>query len=109
MLIKLRLLKNHVEAEKKLNDHTTSSTTLVNDLSGEFKLISTKGSAIYLVNGYSILNGAKYFVEDGSQNQLVFQPVLKYFETFTDTDKILHGNLKDCKKRFLKDFFSFIR
>ena len=40
-----------------------------------------------LMNGYSILDGAKYFTEDGSQNYLVFQPVLKYFQTFTGTDK----------------------
>ena len=40
----------HVEAEKKLKDHINSYTKLVNDLSGEVKLISTKGSTTDLVN-----------------------------------------------------------
>ena len=39
------------------------------------------------MNGYSILYGAKYFTEDGSQNYLVFQPFSKYFQAFTGTDK----------------------
>ena len=42
----------------------------------------------YLINGYSILNGANYSDENGSQNYLVFQPVAKYFQTFTGTDKM---------------------
>ena len=33
-----------------------------------------------MINGYSILNGAKYFIEAESQNYLIFQPLLKYFE-----------------------------
>ena len=33
-------------------------------------------------NGYSILNGAKYFSEAGSQNYLLFQPVFRHFKTF---------------------------
>ena len=33
----------HVEAEMKLNDHITSYTKLINDITGEVKLISTKG------------------------------------------------------------------
>ena len=33
-----------------------------------------------MINGYSVLNSAKYFAQDGSQNYLVFQPLLKYFE-----------------------------
>ena len=41
-----------------------------------------------LINGYSIFNGARYFLKDGLQNCLVFEPVFKYFQTFTDNDKI---------------------
>ena len=52
---------NHFEAENKLSD-----------LPGEVKLISTKRLTKYVINGYSILNGAKYFIEDGSQNCLIF-------------------------------------
>ena len=34
-----------------------------------------KGLAKYLINGYSTLNGAKYFAENGPQNYLVFHRV----------------------------------
>ena len=33
-----------------------------------------------MINVYRILNGAKYFAEDGSQNYFIFQPVIKYFK-----------------------------
>lgn len=33
-----------------------------------------------LANGYSNLNGEKYFVGDGSQNYVVFQPVFTLFK-----------------------------
>ena len=63
-----------VETGKKLHDHITSYTKLINDLSGEVKLISGKVLTKDLISGYSIsiLNGAKYFSEDGSQNHWVF-------------------------------------
>ena len=32
------------------------------------------------VDKYSILNGAKYFSENGSQNYFIFQTILKYFQ-----------------------------
>ena len=32
-----------------------------------------------MINGYSTINGAKYFAEDdGSQNYFLFQPLIKY-------------------------------
>ena len=31
------------------------------------------------MNGYSICNGAKYFIKDGQQKYIIFQPFLKYF------------------------------
>ena len=36
------------------------------------------------INGYSILNGAKYFVEDGTQNHFILQPLIKYFKPITN-------------------------
>ena len=45
-----------------------SYTKLINDLLVEVKLISTKKVTKDFINEYSILNGAKYSVEDGSQN-----------------------------------------
>ena len=43
-----------------------------NDLKGEIKLISIKRLTKDLINRYSIINGTKHFVEDGSQNYLIF-------------------------------------
>ena len=58
----------HVEAEKKVSDHITSYAKLIKDLSGKGKLTSTKRLTKDLINGYSILNGAKYFFENESWN-----------------------------------------
>ena len=55
-----------IDADKKLTDHITSHTKLTNDLPKEVKLILSKKLTKYLVNRYSIFNGAKYFNEDGS-------------------------------------------
>ena len=33
-----------------------------------------------MINWHNILKGAKYFIEDGSQNCFKLQPLLKYFE-----------------------------
>ena len=33
-----------------------------------------------LINGYSIFNGVKCFVENGSLNHIVFQSVFKYLK-----------------------------
>ena len=36
-----------------------------------------------MINGQGVLNAAKYFIEDGSQNHSIFQP-LKYFKPITN-------------------------
>ena len=92
----------HVGAEKKLNDHITLYKKVINDLPGELKQMSAKGLTNDLINGYSILYGAKYFVEDGSQHCLVFQPVFEQFQNFTGTDKILVLNSKGLSKEIFK-------
>ena len=51
----------------------------LNKLSEKVKLISTKGLIKDLMNGYSICNDAKYFIKDGPQKYIIFQPFLKYF------------------------------
>ena len=51
--------------KKKLNDHKTTYRKLINDLTREVKLISTKGLTKSFINKYSILSGVKYFVENG--------------------------------------------
>ena len=71
------------EAKNKLSDHISSYSKQMNGLLG---LISTKRLTKYLVKGYSILNGAKKFGEDGSKNYLVFHPIFKYFQIFTGSD-----------------------
>ena len=46
-------------------------TKLINDLLEEVKMISTKGLIKDLIYGYSIFNGAKYFVENRWQNYML--------------------------------------
>lgn len=54
-----------------------------------------------MLNGYSIFIGGKHFVDDGSQNHLIFQSVYIYFKTFTDTDKIFAWKSRDLPKLLL--------
>ena len=68
----------------------------------EFHLISRKGFTKDLINRYSILNGAKYFAEDGSQNYLVFQSIPGYVQTFTETNKIFSWRYKGLSKESIK-------
>ena len=89
----------HVDSKKDLNDHITSYIKLINDLSGKFKLISTRGFTKDLINWYSILNGVKYFVEDVSQNYLYLNQSLSVFKRLLVLIKFLHANLKDCQRR----------
>ena len=93
----------HVETENKVNDHITSYTKLMNGLSGEVKLISTKGLTKNLRNGYSFLNDAKYIFEDGSQNYLILQPVFKYFKhlILVQTKWLWRRILKVCQMKVL--------
>ena len=70
----------------------------LNDLSGETKLITTKGLTKNLINGHKIANRAKYFIEDGSQNYLIFQPLIRYFEASRMTVSI---KVMACKSKCL--------
>ena len=81
-----------IDADKKLTDDITYYTKLINDLSREVRLTSTKGLTKDLINGYSILNGGKHFPGHGSQNYLVFQPVFEYFKWFTKSSRTIAWN-----------------
>ena len=81
----------HKEVGKKLNDHLTSSTELINDISKEVKLISTKGLRKHLINEYSIF--------------MVQNVIILYFNHYTNIlqhqqMKLLFqdGNPKDFQK-----------
>ena len=54
------------------------------------------------MNGYSTVNWVNYFVEDGSQNYLVLQPVLSIFKHLLVQIKFWQENVKDCQKRILQ-------
>ena len=54
----------------------------------KLKAISTKGLTKYLINKFSILNGAKYFSSGIFQNYLVFIPTKKYIKYFSGTTRI---------------------
>ena len=50
--------------------------------------MSTKGLTKDLINGYKILNGAKYLFSVIFQNYLVFIPAKKYIKHFSGTSRI---------------------
>ena len=49
------------------------------------KSISTKGLTKYLINNFSILNGAKYFFFVIFRNYFVFIPTKKHIKNFNGT------------------------
>ena len=82
------------EIEKKITDHITTAANLLkktnfdNKLSSlNRKIVSNKANDIVIENKLKKLrafdsshyNGKSYFDEDGIQNYLVFQSILKYF------------------------------
>ena len=91
-----------IDAYKKLTDHIASYTKLINDLSREVRLISTKGLTKDLINAYSILNGTKYFAEDESQNYLVFQPVFNYFKRLSNDSRNIAWKFDSLSERSFK-------
>ena len=60
----------------------------MNDLEKDVRLISIKEQTKNWINGYSIFNSGKYFADAGLQNYLISRQVFKYFQTFTDADKL---------------------
>ena len=58
------LMKKLLQMEQ--NILRLSFIKLINDLLGEVKIMLAKTLTKDLINGYSIANAAKYFVEDGS-------------------------------------------
>ena len=82
------------EIEKKITDHITTAANLLkktdfdNELSSlNRKIVSNKANDIVIENKLKKLrafdsshyNSKSYFDEDGIQNYLVFQSILKYF------------------------------
>ena len=67
----------HILTENKLNG-----------LSQKLEAISTKGSTKDLINGYEILNGARYFSSAAFQNNLIYFSCKKHFRFFTNTSKV---------------------
>ena len=60
-------------------------------------------------SGYFI--GKSHFEEDGTQNYLVFQPIIRYFKINTIinvTDYVYHGNLKDYLMKLLNHLLHLI-
>ena len=66
----------------------TSNKNELNELSEKVKVISTKGLTKYLINKFSILNGAKYFSSGIFPNCLVFISAKKYIIYFNSTTQI---------------------
>ena len=64
------------------------------DLSNEVKLLLTKVFTKDMINGYSILNEAKYFIEDRSQNFLLLKPIYSTFKMTTGVTETINCSLK---------------
>ena len=71
----------------KKTKHVLVENQLI-ELSEKVQIISTKRLTKDLINGYKILNGAKYFSSGIFQNYLVFATVKKYIKYFSGTTQI---------------------
>ena len=69
---------------KKISYHGTSHTKLINDLTSEANLISTKGLTKDLRNKYNIINDSKDFFLDELQTYLLFKTFSSYFISEND-------------------------
>ena len=47
-----------------------------------------------MINGYSILNGSKYFIKDRSQNFLLLKPIYSTFKMTTGVTETISCSLK---------------
>ena len=65
-----------------LNKRVTTNTTKHLLVENEFKKLETFDSSYFI--------GKSYFDEDGTQNYLIFQPIISYFKvnTITNTDYV---------------------
>ena len=65
-----------------LNKRVTTNTTKHLLVENEFKKLETFDSSYFI--------GKSYFDEDGTQNYLIFQPIIRYFKvnTITNTDYV---------------------
>ena len=77
---------------KRINSNVPFENKL-NELSKKVEAISTKRLTKHLMNGYKILNGAKYFSPGTLQNHLIYLSYKKYFRFFTNPSKVLSLNL----------------
>lgn len=74
---------------QKLNtnqDHITSYTKLINYLARQVNLKYTIEITKDSINRCGIFDSEKYFTDDGSKSYEIFQPVYRYFHTFTGTE-----------------------
>ena len=93
---------NSDERFKQANFTSKNGTDDLKHTDFNDKLIPTKGFTKDLINGCSIYNGAKYFARDVSQIYLLFQPVLKYFKTLTNSSRIIAWKSKGILERSIK-------
>ena len=74
----------------------------LDELSEKVEIISTKGFPKDLMNGYSILKGAKYFSSGVLQNYLVFISANKCNESFSGAQKIYSWKSKGMSEESIK-------
>ena len=88
-----------------------SNKNELNELSKKVKAISIKGLTKYLINKFSIYNGAIYFSSGIFQNYLLFIPARKYIKYFIGTTQIdsweSNGMSEECIENITKSDSSF--
>ena len=96
---------------KKVTSNKTKQVPVENELnkpSEKIKAISTKGLIKDLINGYKILNGARYFSSEVLQNYLIFLSNKKYFRLFTNTSQVLSRKSKGFSEEIIENITTIL-
>ena len=96
---------------KKVTSNKTKQVPVENELnkpSEKIKAISTKGLIKDLINGYKILNGARYFSSGVLQNYLIFLSNKKYFRLFTNTSQVLSRKSKGFSEEIIENITTIL-
>ena len=81
-----------INFNKRINSNKAKHALVeneLNELSKKVEAISTKRLTKELINGYKILNGARYFSSGALQNNLIYFSYKIFFRFFTNTSKVL--------------------
>ena len=91
---------------KKSTSNETEHALIENELdklSEKVRAISTKGLTKDIINGYKILNGARYLSSGVFQKYLIFSSNEKYFRFLTSTSQVWSWKSEGFSEKWIEN------